>query len=163
MSQTAVKRSSHVLDMTNGNIYKLMIAFTLPIFLSQVFQQLYNTADAFIVGKFLGTDAFAGCAALTDVYYNGSEAQWQEVWVDGGNELLLEANRHYGVTSAQPNGDNAQNGSANSGNDNSDKDDDKDDNTEGGNSLLWIAIAAVVVIGGGAAVFFILRKKKEQN
>ena len=34
-----------------------MIAFALPIFLSQLFQQLYNTADAFIVGKFLGTEA----------------------------------------------------------------------------------------------------------
>ena len=63
MSQTAVKRSSHVLDMTSGNIYKLMIAFTLPIFLSQVFQPLYNTADAFIVGKFLGTDAFAAVSS----------------------------------------------------------------------------------------------------
>jgi len=63
MSQTAVKRSSHVLDMTSGNIYKLMIGFTLPIFLSQVFQQLYNTADAFIVGKFLGTDAFAAVSS----------------------------------------------------------------------------------------------------
>ncbi|MBR2335131.1 MAG: MATE family efflux transporter [Clostridia bacterium] len=44
-------------DMTTGNISSQMIAFALPIFLSQVFQQLYNTADAFIVGKFLGTEA----------------------------------------------------------------------------------------------------------
>lgn len=43
--------------MTTGNISSQMIAFALPIFLSQVFQQLYNTADAFIVGKFLGTEA----------------------------------------------------------------------------------------------------------
>ena len=44
-------------DMTTGNISSQMIAFALPIFLSQIFQQLYNTADAFIVGKFLGTEA----------------------------------------------------------------------------------------------------------
>ena len=43
--------------MTTGNISSQMIAFALPIFLSQIFQQLYNTADAFIVGKFLGTEA----------------------------------------------------------------------------------------------------------
>ena len=45
--------------MTKGNPYSLMVGFALPIFLSQVFQQLYNTADALIVGRFLGTNALA--------------------------------------------------------------------------------------------------------
>lgn len=52
-------RFSHTKDMTTGSPYSLMLSFALPIFLSQVFQQLYNTADAFIVGKFLGTDSLA--------------------------------------------------------------------------------------------------------
>ena len=51
--------SLHTRDMTEGNIYSLMIGFALPILLSQLFQQLYNTADAFIVGKCLGTNALA--------------------------------------------------------------------------------------------------------
>lgn len=51
--------SSHTKDMTTGNPYSLMIGFALPVFLSQVFQQLYNTADAFIVGRYLGTNALA--------------------------------------------------------------------------------------------------------
>ena len=34
--------------------YSLIIRFALPIFLSQVFQQLYNAADSVIVGQFLG-------------------------------------------------------------------------------------------------------------
>ncbi len=46
-------------DMTVGSPYALMVGFAMPVFLSQVFQQLYNTADAFIVGKFLGTNALA--------------------------------------------------------------------------------------------------------
>lgn len=46
-------------DMTSGNPYSLMLGFALPMLLSQVFQQLYNTADAFIVGKCLGTNALA--------------------------------------------------------------------------------------------------------
>lgn len=46
-------------DMTVGNPYTLMIGFAMPILLSQIFQQLYNTADAFIVGKYLGTEALA--------------------------------------------------------------------------------------------------------
>ena len=45
--------------MTAGNPYALMTSFAMPILLSQVFQQLYNTADAFIVGKYLGTEALA--------------------------------------------------------------------------------------------------------
>ena len=53
------QNSSHTKDMTQGNPYSLMIGFALPIFLSQVFQQLYNTADALIVGRYLGTNALA--------------------------------------------------------------------------------------------------------
>ena len=57
------KSARVVKDMTHGDIYKLMAGFALPIFLSQVFQQLYNTADTFIVGKFLGTDALAAVSS----------------------------------------------------------------------------------------------------
>lgn len=42
-----------------GKPYAMMTGFALPILLSQIFQQLYNTADAFIVGKCLGTNALA--------------------------------------------------------------------------------------------------------
>ena len=55
----ASSRTQNVKDMTVGSPTGLMIAFALPVFLSQVFQQLYNTADAFIVGKYLGTEALA--------------------------------------------------------------------------------------------------------
>ena len=55
--QTKPKSYRNTRDMTTGKISSQMISFALPIFLSQVFQQLYNTADAFIVGKFLGTKA----------------------------------------------------------------------------------------------------------
>ncbi len=53
------KNVSTVKDMTVGNPYALMLGFAMPTFLSQVFQQLYNTADAFIVGRYLGTNALA--------------------------------------------------------------------------------------------------------
>lgn len=49
-------------DMTKGSPSRLMVGFALPILLSQIFQQLYNTADAFIVGKYLST---ASLAAVT--------------------------------------------------------------------------------------------------
>ncbi len=53
-NHTQTKKTSHIKDMTMGNPYSLMLGFALPVFFSQVFQQLYNTADAWIVGKFWG-------------------------------------------------------------------------------------------------------------
>ncbi len=63
------KNTSNVLDMTTGNPYSLMLSFTMPIFLSQVFQQLYNTADAFIVGKYLGTNALAAVTSSGNLIF----------------------------------------------------------------------------------------------
>ena len=48
-----------VQDMTTGSVRRVMVVFALPLLLSQTFQQLYNTADTFIVGKYLGTEALA--------------------------------------------------------------------------------------------------------
>lgn len=61
MAETKIKQTGArgTMDMTVGSPYRLILSFALPVFLSQVFQQLYNTADAFIVGKFLGTEALA--------------------------------------------------------------------------------------------------------
>ena len=50
-------------DMTSGGTYSNIVAFALPVFLSQLFQQLYNTADTFIVGHFLGTNALAAVSS----------------------------------------------------------------------------------------------------
>ena len=52
-----------VRDLTKGNPFRLILAFALPILCSQVFQQLYNTADTFIVGRFLGTNALAAVSS----------------------------------------------------------------------------------------------------
>ena len=61
MTQARIARG--VKDMTQGSPYKLMISFALPLLLSQVFQQLYNTADTLIVGRFLGTNALAAVSS----------------------------------------------------------------------------------------------------
>lgn len=51
--------NGNVKNMTEGNPYRLILEFAFPVFLSQLFQQFYNTADTLIVGKFLGTEALA--------------------------------------------------------------------------------------------------------
>ena len=63
LNSTPKKSARHTRDMTQGSIYKHMLAFALPILLSQLFQQLYNTADAFIVGRLLGTEALAAVSS----------------------------------------------------------------------------------------------------
>lgn len=47
------------IDMTEGNAYRLIISFTLPLLLGNVFQQLYNMVDSIVVGRYVGTIALA--------------------------------------------------------------------------------------------------------
>ena len=49
--------------MTEGSIWKKIIAFAIPLFLGNLFQQLYNTADSLIVGNFLGSEALAAVSS----------------------------------------------------------------------------------------------------
>ena len=46
-------------DMTVGNPMKIILSFTLPIFIGNVFQQFYNLADTWMVGKYVGDNALA--------------------------------------------------------------------------------------------------------
>ncbi|MBO5372210.1 MAG: MATE family efflux transporter [Lachnospiraceae bacterium] len=48
-----------VVDMTQGSILPKMIRFALPVLLGMVFQRIYNFADVYIVGKYLGDESLA--------------------------------------------------------------------------------------------------------
>lgn len=56
-------------DMTVGNPTKIILNFTLPIFIGNVFQQFYNMADAVIVGKFVGTKALAAVGSTGTIMF----------------------------------------------------------------------------------------------
>ncbi len=55
-------------DMTQGSIAGALTAFTVPLILSGVFQQLFNWVDAFIVGNVEGELALGGIGAVTSTY-----------------------------------------------------------------------------------------------
>ena len=55
--------------LTEGKPWKVLISFATPIFLSQLFQQLYNTADSWIVGNFLGKEALAAVNSSGSLIY----------------------------------------------------------------------------------------------
>lgn len=69
LQKSAGRTHSSVKDMTVGNPYTQMLIFTLPVLLSQIFQQLYNTADAFIVGRALGTNALAAVSSSGNLIF----------------------------------------------------------------------------------------------
>ncbi len=49
----------HTVDMTKGSIFKIIIAFAIPIMISGVLQTLYNAADMVVVGRFAGAKSLA--------------------------------------------------------------------------------------------------------
>lgn len=55
--------------MTEGPIWKRIIAFAIPLFWGNLFQQLYNTADSLIVGNFLGSNALAAVSSSSHLIF----------------------------------------------------------------------------------------------
>lgn len=56
-------------SLTEGPIAQTLIAFALPLFLGNLFQQLYNTADSLIVGNFLGSEALAAVSSSGNLIF----------------------------------------------------------------------------------------------
>lgn len=57
------------LRMTEGSISQKIIFFSIPLFLGNLFQQLYNTADSLIVGNFLGSNALAAVSSSGNLIF----------------------------------------------------------------------------------------------
>lgn len=62
----AINRST---DMTTGSIWKRMVSFAVPVFLGNLCQQLYNTVDSVIVGKYVGKQALAAVASSGNLIF----------------------------------------------------------------------------------------------
>ncbi|MGN1344249.1 MAG: MATE family efflux transporter, partial [Traorella sp.] len=61
---------NRVVDLTEGKITRNLIIFCIPIFAGLVFQNLYNTVDSIVVGRFVGTDALSAvnvCGNVTNL------------------------------------------------------------------------------------------------
>ena len=59
--ECALLKQKH--SLTEGSIAKALLLFTLPVFLSNLLQQLYNTFDAWCVGNYIGDDALAAVSS----------------------------------------------------------------------------------------------------
>ncbi len=65
-NETSAKKTTL---LTEGCIWKQLIAFAFPLFLGNLFQQLYNTADSLIVGNFLGSNALAAVSSSGNLIF----------------------------------------------------------------------------------------------
>ncbi|MCQ1531196.1 MATE family efflux transporter [Lutispora saccharofermentans] len=54
-------------DMTRGNTTRILIKFAIPLLLGNLFQQLYNTTDAIIVGRYIGKNALAAVGVANPI------------------------------------------------------------------------------------------------
>ena len=56
-------------DLTRGEPLKLILVFSIPLLIGNIFQQLYNIADLVIVGRLLGVEAFASVGAVAPLFF----------------------------------------------------------------------------------------------
>ena len=54
-------------DMTQGSIWPLLIRFAVPLAIGMLFQQLYNTVDMVVVGRYVGTEAQAAVGSVSSI------------------------------------------------------------------------------------------------
>jgi len=57
------------INMTEGNTVRLILTFSLPMLIGNIFQQLYNFVDSIIVGQFVGADALAAIGATGSITF----------------------------------------------------------------------------------------------
>ena len=66
-------RKHKEMDMLNGGIVGKLIMFAIPLACSSILQQLFNSADVAVVGRFAGDKALAAvgsCVALVGIFVN---------------------------------------------------------------------------------------------
>lgn len=54
-------------DLTKGNIRNQLVVLALPLILGNIFQQLYNTIDSFIIGRYISHTAFAAVGVAGNI------------------------------------------------------------------------------------------------
>lgn len=69
MGEYMNKNKSAVINMTEGNPISLILMFSVPMLIGNLFQQVYNLVDSVIVGQFVGADALAAIGATGSVTF----------------------------------------------------------------------------------------------
>lgn len=65
--------SSNATDMTSGSPIKLLLTFSIPLVIGNIFQQFYNMVDSIVVGNFVGSNALGAvgaCGSLNWLFFS---------------------------------------------------------------------------------------------
>ena len=65
---SVLRKSRKDVDMTHGNITKHIISFALPLLAGNLFQQLYNTVDTWVVGNYVSNEAFSAVGTVGPIF-----------------------------------------------------------------------------------------------
>ena len=68
-----MKPSSNTADMTKGSPVRLILTFSIPLIIGNIFQQLYNMVDTVVVGNFVGSNALGAvgaCGAISWLFFS---------------------------------------------------------------------------------------------
>ena len=58
------RKKSRDVDMTEGSIVRHLINFAIPLLVGNIFQQLYNMVDTWVVGNYVSNEAFSAVGSL---------------------------------------------------------------------------------------------------
>ena len=86
------KARSKTKDMTKGNVYRLLLEFALPLLVGNLFQQLYNTVDTWVLGNFAAKEAFAAIGTIAPVF-----SLFVNTFVGLANGAGVVISNHYGA------------------------------------------------------------------
>ena len=64
-----IKTNNNLQDLTEGNVAKKILLFSLPLLAGTIFQQLYNVVDSMVVGNYIGKEALAAVGASFPVIF----------------------------------------------------------------------------------------------
>lgn len=59
----------YVQDMTNGRELSLLVKFSIPMLIGNIFQQFYNMVDSIVVGNYVGPNALAAVGATGSINF----------------------------------------------------------------------------------------------
>lgn len=59
-----LRKSKSDVDMTEGNIVRHIVSFAFPLLIGNIFQQLYNTVDTWVVGNYVSNEAFSAVGTV---------------------------------------------------------------------------------------------------